>query len=62
MPEARRKGVFRQLYGALREMVEASPDLAGLRLYVDKTNAVAQQVYRSLGMTEEHYDLYEWLK
>ena len=44
------------------DRVEQSPGLAGLRLYVDKTNRVAQQVYDALGMTAEHYDLYEWLE
>jgi len=60
--EARRRGVFRQLYGALRGMVESDPALAGLRLYVEKTNDAAQQVYRAMGMSPDHYDMYEWLK
>ena len=34
----------------------------GLRLYVDKTNLTAKQVYRALEMTDEHYQLFEWLK
>ena len=62
VPQARRRGVFRALFTTLKAMVERSPDLAGLRLYVDKANRVAQQVYDALGMTAEHYDLYEWLK
>jgi len=62
VPEARRRGAFRALYVHLKRIVEQSPDLAGLRLYVDKTNRVAQQVYDAMGMTCEHYDLYEWLK
>jgi len=62
VPEARRRGVFRQLYEALRAMVEASAELAGLRLYVEKGNDAAQQVYRALGMSPDHYDMYEWLK
>jgi len=33
-----------------------------VRLYVDKRNAAAQRVYERLGMTREHYDLFEWLK
>jgi ribosomal protein S18 acetylase RimI-like enzyme len=43
-------------------MVEESKDLRGLRLYVDKSNANAQKVYEALGMSGEHYHLYEWLK
>ena len=61
-PEARRQGVYRALYEHLHAMVEASPELAGLRLYVDKGNTRAQQAYDALGMTRDHYDLYEWLK
>lgn len=61
-PEARRRGVYRNLYERLRRDVEASPDLKGIRLYVDKSNAPAQRAYERLGMTREHYDLYEWMK
>ncbi len=62
VPEARRRGVYRRLYERVRGEVEASPDLRGIRLYVDKTNAAAQRAYERLGMTREHYDLYEWMK
>ena len=58
----RKHGVYAQLYNHLKEMVETSSDLRGLRLYVDKTNTRAQQVYEKLGMNGEHYHLYEWLK
>jgi hypothetical protein len=36
--------------------------LMGLRLYVDKHNKSAQEVYEKLGMNKDHYELYEWLK
>lgn len=62
LPEWRRRGVYRRLYEHLRRQVERSPDLRGLRLYVDQRNAAAQQVYERLGMTREHYQMYEWLK
>jgi ribosomal protein S18 acetylase RimI-like enzyme len=62
VPEARRRGVYRSLYERLRRDVEATPDLKGIRLYVDKSNAPAQRTYERLGMTREHYDLYEWMK
>ena len=60
--QARRRGVFKKLYLNLKRQVEQSPDLMGLRLYVDKTNKPAQKVYERLGMSKEHYELYEWLK
>jgi GNAT superfamily N-acetyltransferase len=61
-PEARNKGVFKKLYTFLKNMVDNSPELAGLRLYVDKKNKNAQKVYEKLGMSRDHYLLYEWLK
>lgn len=61
-PDFRQHGVFKSLYTHLKQMVVESPDLRGLRLYVDKTNLKAQKVYEVLGMSCEHYHLYEWLK
>lgn len=61
-PDFRKHGVYRKLYSHLKKMVEDSRDLRGLRLYVDKTNAKAQAVYETLGMSGEHYHLYEWMK
>ncbi len=58
----RKAGVYRKLYSYLRDMVKQSPDLRGLRLYVDKSNAQAQAVYETLGMSSEHYHLFEWMK
>lgn len=62
LPEARGRGLYRRLYEHLKARVEAAPDLRGIRLYVDKRNAAAQRVYERLGMTREHYELFEWLK
>ena len=62
VPEARKKGVFTKLYEYLRQRVEDSDELMGLRLYVDKKNTGAQKVYESLGLNKDHYVMYEWLK
>lgn len=62
LPEYRKQGVFAVMYDYLKKMVQSSTDLRGLRLYVDKTNSGAQKVYEKLGMTKEHYDLFEWMK
>lgn len=62
VPEARGRGVFKKLYLNLKEQVEQSPELVGLRLYVDRQNKLAQKIYDKLGMDKEHYELYEWLK
>lgn len=60
-PDARRQGAFRAIYDHLRETVASTDELKGLRLYVDKTNERAQRVYDAMGMTREHYHLYEWI-
>ncbi len=62
VPEARGRGVFKKLYLNLKEQVEKSPELVGVRLYVDKKNKSAKQIYEKLGMSRDHYELYEWLK
>jgi ribosomal protein S18 acetylase RimI-like enzyme len=62
IPEERGRGVYRALYEHLRHRVEESPELKGIRLYVDKRNAAARAVYERLGMTREHYELFEWMK
>ncbi len=61
LPEFRRRGVLRAMYGHLKDMVEAEPSLCGLRLYVEKDNRVAMAAYDALGMDGEHYRLYEWM-
>jgi len=62
IPQARKKGVFGKMFRNLKQQVEQSLELAGLRLYVDKQNKPAQKVYEKLGMNKHHYELYEWLK
>lgn len=57
-PEFRRAAIFRSLYDHV-EMLAKRRVAAGLRLYVDRRNVRAQQVYQALGMTNEHYELYE---
>ena len=59
--EYRRKGIFRLMYSYIRGEAEAN-GIAGLRLYVETNNIVAQKTYESMGMNGEHYRMYEWLK
>jgi RimJ/RimL family protein N-acetyltransferase len=61
-PEMRGRGIYRRMYEHLRERVLASPDLRGIRLYVDRRNLAAQRVYERLGMSREHYEMFEWMK
>lgn len=58
----RGKGVYKCLYDFVKEEVKQSLRFRGIRLYVDKGNAAAQQVYEKLGMNGDHYMLYEWMK
>jgi len=62
IPEYRRKGIFKKMYIYLKKMVEESDELIGLKLYVNKTNIVAQKTYEKIGMDGEHYKLFEWIK
>jgi len=62
MPDFRKTGIFRKMYEFVKVMVENSPEYAGLRLYVEVNNNKAQEVYNRLGMTGEHYSMFEWEK
>lgn len=62
IPSARKLGVYRALYERVRQHVEENPSAyRGIRLYVDKTNQAAKEVYTKLGMNGEHYHLFEWM-
>lgn len=58
-PKMRRKGIYRRLHGRVREMARKEGGVCGLRLYVEKENAVAQETYRQMGMSETDYRLFE---
>ena len=57
----RRKGVFRSMYSYIKNVVKHEA-IAGLRLYVETNNIRAQKTYKALGMNNEHYMFFEWLK
>jgi GNAT superfamily N-acetyltransferase len=61
-PEYRKQSIFSKLYKHIQQMVVNSNNLRGIRLYADKTNTSAHGVYEHLGMTAEHYQMYEWMK
>lgn len=62
VPEVRGRGVYSALHRYLLQRIQAASDLHGLRLYVDRGNRVAQRVYERLGMSREHYELFEWMR
>ena len=61
-PEYRKRSIFSKLYKHIQEKVNGNRDLRGIRLYADKTNISAHGVYEHLGMTAEHYQMFEWMK
>ncbi len=61
-PEHRKNSVFSKLYKHIRNLVSTDNNLRGIRLYADKTNTSAHGVYEHLGMSAEHYQMYEWMK
>jgi GNAT superfamily N-acetyltransferase len=61
-PELRKQGIYAGLYAHVREIASADRSVKGIRLYVDRRNAPAQEVYRRLGMNGEHYIVFEWMK
>lgn len=61
-PEYRRQRIYAGLYSFIRQRVVLDERIRGIRLYVDRRNVGAQQVYQRLGMNGEHYQLFEWMK
>lgn len=57
--EWRRRGVYRAMHNWVHEIASSRDDICGIRLYVERSNHIAQQTYNSLGMAHSHYDLYE---
>lgn len=57
--EYRRQGVFRALFEHIRRQAQASPDVRGLRLYVEEHNTTAQATYRQMGLGPSGHLLYE---
>ena len=62
LPEFRRKGVYRSMYSHIKDMVLNTENLNGIRLYADKSNHPAHITYENLGMNQDHYITFEWLK
>jgi GNAT superfamily N-acetyltransferase len=58
-PGWRRRGVYRRLYETVKADALERGDVAGIRLYVERDNAVAHSVYGTLGMELARYDMYE---
>ena len=57
--EARGSGVFKTLFEYIHTLAKKTPDVCGLRLYVEKKNTHAKQTYERLAMHSSHYEMYE---
>lgn len=58
-PDQRRGGVFSALYEETVERARREANVCGVRLYVERTNALARSVYQGLGMKPTSYRLME---
>lgn len=61
LEEFRKQGIFAALYHHLKDIARYKKKTAGLRLYVEVKNEVAQKTYEALGMHNPGYDMYEVL-
>ena len=59
LPEHRGAGVFRALFGHLAGLAKKDARICGIRLYVDRSNGRAQQVYARQGMHLSNYGVME---
>jgi len=62
IPEYRGKQVFSLMFDYVKKLVNDDDNIAGIRLYVDNTNAHALKVYNAVGMDGEHYNTFEWMR
>lgn len=62
VPQHRKNGVFKAMFQNLKNIIETDSQVVGLRLYVDRSNGIAQDVYRSIGMNGDHYSVFELMK
>ena len=60
--DMRGHGIYKKMYQTVLDKVSGDSNLAGVRLYVDKTNLNAKYVYEKLGMNGEHYQVFEQMK
>jgi ribosomal protein S18 acetylase RimI-like enzyme len=58
-PVWRRQSIFRRMHETVMTTARASPNVCGVRLYVEESNNVAQAVYRKVGLTPSSYAIFE---
>jgi len=61
-PDHRQRGVFRKLVNHVLELARTgNRQVVGLRLYVESSNYLAQEVYHRLGFQPTGYKVLEWI-
>ncbi len=58
-PLFRRQGVYRRLHEEVLRLAKNQGNVCGVRLYVERSNQVAQSVYRRVGLAHSAYDVFE---
>lgn len=56
--EARRTGIFKRMFNHVKKLAVMA-NVHDLRLYVERDNRRAQNVYKHIGMQLSHYDMFE---
>ena len=59
IPDYRKRGVFQNILNYIENLAIEIPEIKALRLYVMKENQIARRAYRSLGMNNSGYLVYE---
>lgn len=60
-PRFRRKGVFTSLYEFIKQQACRNSNVCGFRVYVEKSNHLAQAAYTHAGMKQTPYKVYQQL-
>lgn len=55
----RGQGIYKKLFGYVKSAADSEDNVYSLRLYVEKNNERAKRTYKSLGMDETYYLVYE---
>jgi GNAT superfamily N-acetyltransferase len=58
-PELRGRGIFSKIYQHVLEEARRRVEVVGLRLYVERGNRPAKEIYSHLGIKPSHYEMYE---
>lgn len=58
-PAWRRQRIFRRMHEAVMATAQKTPNVCGVRLYVEASNSTAQVVYRRVGLTPSSYAIFE---